>query len=246
MNESMERLRSLAVTMGTATTKTDTAHLVLREAIVSGVLRPGEALHAGPLAEALGMSRIPVREAFRRLEQEGLVAIRPHVGASVRSLPKHEIEENLIIRGELEALATRLAAPRLSDGTLAELEALVAEMDACVASGDAERFGRVNRSFHLTIYRENPYPRLFDLIEQLWSAFSRSRSVFALEPELMRHSQVGHAQLLEALQARDAHLAELVIRGQKRHSLRVFDRIAAEAGDQDETERTITEALTAR
>lgn len=242
----MERLRALAATVGNATTKTDTAHLVLREAIVSGVLRPGEALHAGPLAETLGMSRIPVREAFRRLEQEGLVAIRPHVGASVRSLPKHEIEENLVIRGELEALATRLVAPHISDATLAELEAFVSEMDECVASGDAERFGRVNRAFHLTIYRENPYPRLFELIEQFWSAFSRSRSVFALEPELMRHSQVGHAQLLEALQARDAHLAELVIRGQKRHSLRAFDRIAADAADKDEPDITLEEVLATR
>jgi len=238
MHELKERLRTLAGTVGNARTKTDTAHLVLREAIVSGVLRPGEALNAGPLSEALGMSRIPVREAFRRLEQERLVSIRPHAGASVRSLPKHEIEENLVIRGELEALATRLAATRISDGTLADLEAFVAEMDACVESGDAERFGRVNRAFHLSIYRENPYPRLFDLIEQLWSSFSRSRSVFALDPDLMRHSQIGHKQLLEALQARDAHLAELVIRGQKLHSMRVFDRIAATLTDPDEVAST--------
>ena len=224
--------------MGNALTKTDTAHLVLREAIVSGVLKPGEALNAGPLAEALGMSRIPVREAFRRLEQERLVAIRPHAGASVRLLPKHEIEENLAIRCELEALATRLAATRMSDGALAELEAFVAEMDACVESGDAERFGRVNQAFHLRMYRENPYPRLFDLIEQLWSSFSRSRSVFVLDPALMRHSQVGHRQLLEALKARDAHLAELVIRGQKLHSIRVLERIAATSTDPDEAAST--------
>lgn len=233
MDELKERLRTLSTMIGNASTKTDTAHLVLREAIVSGVLKPGEALQAAPLAEALDMSRIPVREAFRRLEQEGLVSIRPHVGASVRSLPKHEIEENLVIRGELEALATRLAAPLMSDGTLAELETFLAEMDACVASGDAERFGRINRAFHLSIYRECPYPRLIELIEQLWSALSRSRSVFALDPDLMRQSQVGHRQLLEALQSRDAHLAEIVIRGQKRHSLRVFDRVAAEPADRD-------------
>jgi len=243
--DATDRLRTLLGDVGPALTKTDHAHLVLREAILSGVVKPGDALKAGTLAESLGMSRIPIREALRRLEQEGLVLIRPHAGATVRGLPKSEIEENLVIRGELEALATRLAAPRISAEQLVDLERMFDEMETCAAEGDADRFGRLNRVFHLTLYQSCPYPRLNELIEQFWSLSSRSRSIFGLEPSLMRHSQLGHRQLLDALKARNAHVAEMIVRSQKNHSLLVFEGLMPAAANAPDSTLT-AEATLAR
>jgi len=209
------RLSAVLTRMSGYTTKTDTAYEVLREAILCGALAPGASVQPKLVAEELDMSVIPVREALRRLEQDGLVEIRPHVGATVRRLADEELEETLLIRGELEALATRLAVVSLRPETIETLESLVEQMEECVRVGSPERFGEINREFHLELYRSTPYTRLYRLIESLWDQVPRARSVFALAPDHMRRSQDGHHRLLDACKRRDAEAAERVIREQK-------------------------------
>jgi DNA-binding GntR family transcriptional regulator len=215
----MTALRTLMADVAPYATKTDVAYSVLREAILSGVLAPGAAVHAKSVADELGMSFIPVREALRRLEQDGLVSIRPHVGTTVRELDADDIEETMLMRSELEALATRLAAEGLDDRTLATLEVLVDAMDECVRDWNPERFGILNREFHLTLYRSSPYQRIYHQIESLWDQVPRARSVFALVPDYMAASQAGHHQLLAALRRRDGRAAERLMRDQKNHAL---------------------------
>ena len=110
-------------------TKADRAYEGLRQAILTGVLEPKEQINPKAISAEFGMSVIPVREALRRLEQEGLIVIKPHVGATVRELPVAEIRENLLIRSELEALAVRLATPLMTKDVLDSLQGLIDKMD---------------------------------------------------------------------------------------------------------------------
>jgi DNA-binding GntR family transcriptional regulator len=225
----MRDLTHLIPSGGTYLTKVDLAYGVLREAILSGNLQPGLGINPKLIAEQLNMSFIPVREALRRLEQDGLVVIRPHVGSTVYEFKVDEIRETMLIRSELEALATQLAAPNLDADTLTQLEALVARMDDCIERSAPEEFGRLNREFHLTIYRSSPYRKLYNLIEGLWDQIPRARSVFTLVPERMRESQRGHHELMGALRARDSEAAAAVVRKQKMGALKTLLTLASDA-----------------
>jgi len=197
------------------TTKAEHAHVVLSEAIMSGILRPGQRIVAAEVAKDLEMSVIPVREAFRRLEQEGLVEIVAHVGARVRSLPVDELDELLMIRGELEALATRLAVSKVTEEGIQELRSLVGEMDSCANNGDPELYGTLNRQFHMALYEVSGSRELLRLIESLWDRIPRAKSIFTIVPNYMEASQSEHWGLLDALVRRDSEEAERLIRQQK-------------------------------
>jgi len=196
-------------------TKAEHAHSALSEGIMCGILRPGQRIIAAEMACELDMSVIPVREAFRKLEQEGLVDIVPHVGARVRSLPVEELEELLLIRGELEALATRMAVPKLSDATVHELRKYVKEMDTCANKDNAEQYGVLNRRFHIALYEASGSIELLRLINGLWDRIPRAKSIFMLVPHYMQESQTEHRQLLDCLANRDVEQAESLVRQQK-------------------------------
>ncbi len=208
--------RSLPPLLSTYRTKSILVYETLKAAILSGSLPPGERLKVKALSESLGVSQTPVREALRLLAKEGLVVIRLHSDACVADLPVEGVEENLLIRAELEALATRVASEHIPDDVLQELEALCAQMDDCVRAGNGERYGELNRRFHLAIYRCIPYKRLYGLIEELWNQVPRARWVFVLAPHYMAQSQAGHRKIVEALRARDGERAAEIVRDQKR------------------------------
>jgi len=197
------------------TTKAEHAHVVLSEAIMSGILRPGQRVIAAEVARDLNMSVIPVREAFRRLEQESLVEIVAHVGARVRSLPVDELDELLMIRGELEGLATRLAIPKLTEEDIQKLRSMVEEMDLCANNDDPERYGTLNRWFHMALYEVSGSRELMRLIEGLWDRIPRAKSIFTIVPNYMEASQREHWSLLDALVRRDSVEAERLIQQQK-------------------------------
>lgn len=213
-------------------TKADRAYDGLRRAILSGVLEPKEQINPKAVAAELGMSVIPVREALRRLEQEGLVVIKPHVGAAVRELPIAELRENLLIRSELEALAARLATPRLTATVLTELRDLVGEMGKCISAKRYEQFGALNRPFHMTAYEVIEERGLLKLIEQQWDQVPRAASVFALVPEHAIIAQQEHLLLLDAFRRGDADEAANITREHKLRARTVqitaFERFASE------------------
>lgn len=138
-----------------------TAHL--RSAILSGEIGPGERLQQDEISERLGVSRMPVREALRVLESEGLVEMRPHRGAVVVDLRPEDISEIFEIRATLEAKAAERAAPRLTDATIANLRKVLDEMAS--VERDEVRWLDLNRQFHTTIYPACGWPRLCALIE---------------------------------------------------------------------------------
>jgi DNA-binding GntR family transcriptional regulator len=196
-------------------TKAERAYDGLRQAILTGVLEPKEQINPKAVAAQLDMSVIPVREALRRLEQDGLVVIKPHVGAAVREFPIAELRENLLIRSELEALAARLAAPLIDKAVLDELQSLLDEMDACIVGKHYEQFGALNRQFHMSAYKVIAEQGLVRLIEQQWDQVPRGASVFALVPEHAIAAQQEHLLIFDALKLGDKEAVANLTRDHK-------------------------------
>jgi DNA-binding GntR family transcriptional regulator len=124
---------------------------VLLERIASGAYPPGARLVETRIAQELGTSQAPVREALRDLEQLGLVVHEAYRGCSVRAVSAAELLEAFPVRAALEALAARLAAPRIAEADLDRLDALLEEMAAAARAGDALAQSHANAAFHGTI-----------------------------------------------------------------------------------------------
>lgn len=179
----------------------------LKEAILSQKLRPGERLLENELAEELGVSRTPIREAIRRLEQEGLVVMLPRKGAYVAGISLKDIHEVYEIRAALEALALELAATYITDEELDELALQVEEEEALTDAGRLNEIIFIDSSFHDLIYqyaRNNKLTQFVDILQEQFKRFralplgASARSNTALEE---------HQQILAALKAHDSALA---------------------------------------
>jgi len=171
----------------------------MRESILSGELSPGTRLRQEKLAERFGTSRIPVREALRALEYEGLVRSSPYRGFTVTELDADDIEEVYDLRIVLEAHAVRLAVPLITDEDLRALETLYAEMVAA-APGDAQLAAR--ERFYIRLYSMTGRPRLVGLISRLRQEVARS-----LRWPTLQHAPSHHEAFWDAIRAGDAERA---------------------------------------
>ncbi len=188
--------------------KSDVVVAALRESIITGELAAGTPLRQRDLAAQFGMSPIPVREALRRLEAEGLVESDLHRGSTVKGASAAAGPENYEIRAGLESLAARYAATRITE---AELERL-AEINAELAQSDADdpAAAELNRHFHFQVYEAAGSPVLLALLRLLWGSFPspggpmRGRSI--------AESVEQHADILEALRQGNAVAAEQLVR----------------------------------
>ncbi|HWJ13798.1 MAG TPA: GntR family transcriptional regulator, partial [Gemmatimonadaceae bacterium] len=124
----------------------------LRERILRGDYPEGEPLRQDALADELGVSRIPVREALRQLEAEGLVTFSPHRGAVVSTLSLEEIEELFELRADIECELLRRAIPNTGAEHLTRANDLLDEFDAALADRESERWGPLNWRFHSALY----------------------------------------------------------------------------------------------
>src|SRR5687767_3508239 len=132
----------------------------VRERILKGEMAPGSRLVIRQLALEHDTSDIPIREALRMLERDGLVEIRPYRGARVVSLSPEEIEEGYLIRGHLESLATRTAVGHLTDQHFAQLDRCLRDMGKALDRGDGLGYAEINREFHGLIFSASPHRRL--------------------------------------------------------------------------------------
>lgn len=216
-------------------TKTQFVYCVLREAIVSGKLPPGTCIVIKDIAQELGTSGIPVREAIRTLEAEGLVEVTPHVGPRVARISVKELAEVLPVRAKLEAYATQLAASRSNPGLVPRLLPILDDMRLAVRKADTLTYGKLNMRFHMTIYESCGNEYLRKLIADLWEKTERVRSVFTMVPELLTQSLQEHEQMVRLLRdGRGGEIEEFAYQ----HKTRAFDcllrRLEAEnqGGDQ--------------
>ena len=139
----------------------------IRDRILHGDYAEGTPLRQDALAEALGVSRIPVREALRQLEAEGMVTFRPHVGAVVSSLSLDEIRELFELRALIESDLLRRAFPHLGEAEVTEAERVLDQYEAALAEGDVRVWGKLNWQFHSTLYLPERHPLSISIVQQL-------------------------------------------------------------------------------
>lgn len=171
----------------------------LREAILTNVFEPGARLRQEELADTFGTSRIPVREALRALEYEGLVHSEPHRGFTVTSLDADDVDEVYELRILLESQAVRLALPLLTDEDLAKLDSLFTAM---AEATDPDEQLAARESFYLQLFSVAGRPRLFSLIVRLHHEVAR-----ALRWPTIQYSPSHHAEFYAAVKSGDAEAA---------------------------------------
>lgn len=182
---------------------------VLRDAILRGALPAGQPLRQDELAARFGLSRIPVREALRQLEGEGLVTALPHRGATVAALSADELQELCEMRAALETAALRLAIPRLDAAALAEAEGVLRETDR---AGDVlEHWSRNNWRFHAALYRPAGRPRMLALIQQLHDNVERYLRLHGSVARYREQGQAEHRDILGACRRGDADAAAVLL-----------------------------------
>jgi|SRR5579872_2304970 len=173
----------------------------LRLAIAEGRLVAGQRLRQDEIAAEFGVSHIPVREAFRELEGQGLVSVLPRRGAVVTSLTPDEIEEVVEMRALLECALLRHAIPHIDDRVLAQAESVI---DAIDRERDNEHWSALNWQFHATLYRAAGRPRLFAAIEALHANVGRYLRVEESVLHNRTDSQEEHRRLLRLIRRRRA------------------------------------------
>ncbi|HAD03734.1 MAG: GntR family transcriptional regulator [Desulfuromonadales bacterium GWD2_61_12] len=184
----------------------------IREAILSGQLKAGEKVAEPELAERFGISRTPIREAFRQLESEGYLTVIPRKGAVVTDLSEREVEEFYSIKSILEGYAARMAAEKMSSKDYERLEAINFRLKKLAEEGDVKTFFRVHDEFHELFIRAAGNDKLFDLIGQMLRKFNRLRMASLALPGRMEISVQEHMKILEAFRRHDGEMADNLVR----------------------------------
>lgn len=200
---------------------------VIREAILSGELEPGERLLQDDLAERLQVSSTPVREALRQLESEGILQSSPNRGVRVAEVDWQAVREIYLIRADLEALATRMAVPRLTAADLKQLGTLHAQIEDLIRRNELKELRRLNYELHICIYQAAGMPELLKIIRSLWTKFPWD--TLHVLPNRAFMSADEHARLIAAMTAGEAEQAGQLMREHIEISARELDRYLAQA-----------------
>jgi DNA-binding GntR family transcriptional regulator len=219
------------------TTKSDLAYTRVRGLILSGELAPGAVLPQAALAQTIGISTTPLREALRRLKQEGLVELDAHRDARVRPLDADEARDLLELRGSLEPLAASLAAQRRTDDDLADVRAALDRVEGLSSRPSATELESHHR-FHAAIHRASHNALLVEILDGLWVKTDRYRrhGLEAGRSEEERDSRATeHRLLFEAVRDSDLDAAAELMRRHVETSLgaRSLDRLADDAADEN-------------
>lgn len=179
----------------------------LRARILSGRLEPGKPLRQEALADELGVSRIPLREAMRILSSEGLVDLQPHRGAFVSHLSKEEVQEFFDIRMRLEPWLLREAALRIGEADLGRARAIVGQMD----TADAEDWGRLNWQLHELLYRPAGKPAALAIVRGIHEKSERYFRFQVVNAPIQQQAHGEHIQLIELCAHRQAAKAQAAL-----------------------------------
>ena len=171
----------------------------LREAIRNGVLKPGERIMEIQLAEELGVSRTPVREAIRKLELEGYVVMMPRRGTYVASMSIRDINEIFEIRTALESLSNGLAADHITDEELEHLQRLLVIIGGYIKEGNMEKIVETDIEFHDTMYHAARNTRLVGIISNLRDQLTRFRTLSMSYPGRLEATLEEHRLIVEAI-----------------------------------------------
>jgi DNA-binding GntR family transcriptional regulator len=186
----------------------------IRELILTRRLVPGERLTQSRLAEKLGVSRTPVREALQKLASEGLVTFSPYKGASVAELSASELDDIYCIRIALEGYCVSLAALRITDQQLERLEALFDRMKEEYGRGDRLQLLAANREFYAVLYAIPNRPRLHELTMKYLDMAELYRRLALAQIPYFKRIIDGHEELLAVLRQRDPVAVQYLLRAQ--------------------------------
>lgn len=200
----------------------------LRGEIQAGRLIPGQLLSQAQLAEELGMSRTPVREALQRLEHEGLLKSLPQRGWIVRTLDIHEVEEVYAVRKQLELLAVRFASQRhVDEDVLVGGEILARQREAVADNAGPDKLHLLDREFHDSVWAMARSPRLRANLQAVADSaiLDPAKSYMQTRPDRTMFSVLEHQAILDAIELRDADAAEAALRQHADNTWRAFGEL---------------------
>jgi DNA-binding GntR family transcriptional regulator len=205
-------------------TKQERVYREVRERILSGAYGPGYRVVIDALAEEFEVSALPVREAIRRLEAEGLVIYRPNAGAQVAPAEPGVFDEEMTVLAILEGYATALAAPELSAADIEQLTAVNDRMIVAMEQMDSLTFGRLNQEFHAHIHQRCPNAALVAMLHDVARRLDAiRRTVFIQIPYRGAESVSEHRGLIELLsRGASADEIEAAARQHKLHTVESF------------------------
>ena len=184
----------------------------LKHSIVTGKISSGEWLVESHIAETLGISRTPVREAIHKLEREGLIERQPRGGFTVLGLTRNDIEETFGIRCVLEGYAARLAAVKHNEEELEALEKKIEEFQNALDRKKMNLLPAINTEFHDLLYSLSKSPKLISIINGLRDQIYRFRKMNLKEEKFAATSNQDHIQMLQSIRKRNAQDAERLAR----------------------------------
>lgn len=193
-------------------TLADRIRRALEADISSGRLEPGSKLDEQEIAEQFGVSRTPVREAFRLLAANHLVELRGRQGAVVRAIGAHMLIEMFQVMAELEGLCARLAARRASPGQIARMEGIHARLEEVGASFDVDLFYDVNQEFHEAVYEASANGFLADQTRRLRNQVAAYRRRVTHRPSRIPKTLKEHGDVIAAIRRRDDEAAQRAMR----------------------------------
>ena len=186
----------------------DVVFNTLRQAILKGELKPGERLMEIALAERLGVSRTPIREAMRKLELEGLVVMIPRRGAQVANITEKDLNDVLEVRIALENMAIEKACKRMTDEEMGRLWLAAKEFERTMAEGDLVRLAEADVAFHEIIYQASDNRRLNQVLNNLREQIYRYRVEYLKDEETRNVLVKEHEELTRAIKERDVLRAQ--------------------------------------
>jgi DNA-binding GntR family transcriptional regulator len=197
----------------------ETAYSVLREAIVTNVLKPGVRLRADELAKRLGISKTPVREALRKLQAQDLITVGSGNALIVKTITEEQLIEIYYTREALEGMAARLAADNAGPIELAKLRAIYDEIKSLGAVGDLRRLRELTGEFQLAVFRAARNDTLYQLLKHLQEQIRQFSGTTLTQQGRAKEVMAYSKALLAAIEKRDGDTAEDIARANRRRTL---------------------------
>lgn len=183
----------------------------IKDSVVTGRLKPGERVPEQEIAESFGISRTPIREAFRQLESEGFITVTPRKGAVVSPITDKDVSEFYTIKSLLEGFAAKTACHKLTQKDIKRLETLNAQMEKYAERDDVKNFFKLDNQFHDTFLRACGNEKLCALVHNLVAQFERFRITALALPGRMKDSVLQHREIIEAFKKGNITLVESIV-----------------------------------
>lgn len=184
----------------------------VKEAIIKGRLKPGERVPEPELAERFGISRTPIREAFRQLESEGFITFTPRKGAIVSPITDKDVIEFYAVKGLLEGHAAKMSCCKIGDKEIQRMTDLNLQMAKCAEKNDVKNFFKLDNQLHDVFLALCGNDKLYNLVHTIVQQFERFRRASLSLPGRMQSSVKQHSDIIEAFKKNDVDLVERLVK----------------------------------